>query len=191
MSKLTTPAKRVEHVVALRPEVCSLDLNTMFSGTSVVINTPKNVAKMAEAMRAAGAKPELEVFDSGDIHLAHQLIKDGVLDEPTLFQIVLGVRYGFSGTPDTLIYARSLLPRKCQWAAFGLGRNQFPMVAQAYLLGGHVRVGMEDNIYLDKGVLAPSNAALVERAVAIVKSLGGAVATPLEARQILDLRAGA
>lgn len=187
-TSLTTPEARVEHIVALKPELCSLDLNTMWSGSSVVINTPANVTKMAKLILEAGAKPELEVFDSGDIHLALQLIKDGVLPTPALFQIVTGVRYGFSHTPQTLAYAASLLPKDCQWAAFGIGRMEFPMLAQAYLLGGHIRVGMEDNLYISKGKLTPSNAALCERAVEIIDRLGGKVATPKQARAILGLR---
>lgn len=185
---LLPPERRVEHIVALRPDVCSLDLNTMWSGSSVVINTPANVARMARLIREAGAKPELEVFDSGDIHLAHQLLADGVLDSPPLFQIVLGVRYGFASTPATLAYARSLLPPDAMWAAFGIGRMEFPMLAQAFLLGGHVRVGLEDNIYIAKGKLAPSNAALCEKAVRIIRDLGGEVASAEEARSILGLR---
>jgi len=186
-STLVRPERRVEHVVALRPELCSLDLNTMWFGSSVVMNTPKNVAIMAEAIREAGVKPELEVFDSGDIQLAHQLLADGVLARPPLFQVVLGIKNGFPATPETLLYARSLLPADAMWAAMGIGRMEFPVVAQAFLLGGHVRVGLEDNLYLKKGVLAPSNAALVERAVTIVEALGGSVATPVEARRLLGL----
>ena len=118
---LEHPLKRVEHSLALKPDICSLDLNTMFFGGSVVINTPRNIRIMAEAIRNAGTLPELEVFDSGDIHLAHDLLKEGVLDQPPLFQIVLGVKYGFSGAAETLRYARSLLPTKARWAAFGIG----------------------------------------------------------------------
>ena len=184
---LTTPDVRVAHVVALKPDICSLDLNTMYSGSSVVINTPRNVARMAELIGGAGVKPELEVFDSGDIHLARALIADGVIATPALFQIVLGVRYGAAATPDAMRYMRSLLPGDAQWAAFGIGRWEFPMLAQAYLLGGHVRVGLEDNIYLEKGVLAPSNAALVDKAVRILRLLGGEVATPTQARDMLGL----
>jgi len=190
-SSLMRPEKRVEHVVALRPEICSLDLNTMWFGSSVVINTPASAAAMARAIREAGVLPELEVFDSGDIQLAHQLLEGGVLVRPPLFQIVLGIRNGFPATPETLLYARSLLPPEAHWAAMGIGRMEFPIVAQACLLGGHVRVGLEDNLYLEKGVLAPSNGALVERAVTIVELLGQSVATPAEARAILGLPAGA
>jgi uncharacterized protein (DUF849 family) len=187
-STLVRPELRVEHVLALRPEICSLDLNTMWFGTAAVINTPRNVTIMAHAIREAGVVPELEVFDSGDIHLAHQLLADGVLQRPPLFQVVLGIRYGFPATPETLMFAKSLLPQDAMWAAMGTGRMEFPIVAQAALLGGHVRVGLEDNIYLEKGVLAPSNAALVERAAQIVRLLGRDVASPAEARHILGLR---
>ena len=186
---LVRPERRVEHVLALKPEICSLDLNTMWFGSAVVINTPKNARIMAEAIREAGVMPELEVFDSGDLQLAHQLLADGVLARPPLFQVVLGIRNGFPATPETLLYAKSLLPADAMWAAMGIGRMEFPIVAQACLLGGHVRVGLEDNLYLSKGVLAPSNAALVERAVQLVELLGRSVATPAEARAILGLEA--
>src|SRR5262245_16230860 len=121
-STLTTPERRVVHVVELRPEMCSLDFNTMVSGKNVVINTPRNVRLMAEAIVSAGVKPELEVFDSGDIHMAKDLIADGVLSGPHLFQIVTGVKYGASSAPETLMYMKSLLPAGCEWTAIGLGR---------------------------------------------------------------------
>jgi uncharacterized protein (DUF849 family) len=186
---LLHPMRRVEHVLALKPEICTLDLNTMWSGTAVVINTPDNVAIMAKAMKEAGSKPELEVFDSGDIALAKVLIEQGVLDTPALFQIVTGIRYGFESSPATMMYARNLLPEGSQWAGFGIGRMAFPMVAQAFLLGGHVRIGLEDAVMLRKGVLAPDNAAMVKKAAMIVDELGGELATVKEARQILGLAA--
>jgi uncharacterized protein (DUF849 family) len=189
-SSLMRPEQRVEHVLALRPEICSLDLNTMWFGSSVVINTPDSVRVMAEAIQSAGVRPELEVFDSGDIQLAQELLERGVLERPPLFQVVLGIRNGFPATPATLLYAKSLLPEDAIWAAMGIGRMEFPIVAQACLLGGHVRVGLEDNLYLSKGELAPSNAALVERAVTLVELLGGSVATAAEAREMLSLAAG-
>ncbi len=185
---LTTPERRMEHVVALRPEICSLDLNTMYSGTSVVINTPDSVRTMAGLAREAGTLPELEVFDSGDIHLARDLIADGTLEAPALFQIVLGTRYGADASPATMAYLRSLLPEGSHWASFGIGRNEYRMLLQSWLLGGHVRVGLEDNIYLRKGLLAPDNAALVAKAVHLLDELDAAVATPDQARQILGLR---
>ncbi|MDB5776135.1 MAG: hypothetical protein JWP38_2268 [Herbaspirillum sp.] len=186
-STLTIPEKRVEHIVALRPDICSLDLNTMNSGGEVVINTPRNVTRMAKLIRAAGVKPEIELFDSGDIHLALDLIQQGVLEGPGLFSFVLGVKYGFSATPETMLYARNLLPPGATWTGFGVGRHEFAMVAQAYLYGGHVRVGFEDNIYISKGVLAQSNAVLVRRAHEIIESIGGEIASAAQARTILGL----
>jgi len=184
---LLPPLERVKHVIELRPDVCSLDLNTMNSGPDVVINTPANVRKMAQAMNAAGVLPELEVFDSGDIHLARDLLSDGTLKGPGLFTIVMGVKYGFASLPETLFYAKQLLPAGAVWSAFGIGRAEYPMLAQAWLLGGNVRVGLEDNIYLSKGVLARSNAELVAKARRVVEDLGGAIATAAEARAMLGL----
>ena len=184
---LLAPDKRVEHIAALKPDICSLDLNTMNSGNDVVINTPKNVRRMAHVIREAGVKPELEIFDSGDLHLALDLIKEGVLEGPGLWTFVMGVKYGFAATPETLLYARNFLPKDAVWSAFGIGRAEFPIVAQAWLAGGHIRVGLEDNIYLAKGVLAESNAVLVARAREIVLSLGGEIATATQAREQLGL----
>ena len=184
---LLAPEKRVQHVAELRPDVCSLDFNTMNSGNDVVMNTPKNVRRMAAVIREAGVRPELEIFDSGDMHLARDLIADGSLQGPGMWTFVHGVKYGFDASPETLLYARGLLPAGAFWSAFGVGRHAFPMVAAAYLAGGHVRVGLEDNIYLARGVLAPSNAALVQRARRIVEDLGGQVATAAQARELLQL----
>ena len=184
---LTTPERRVAHIVQLRPELCSLDFDTMVFGDDVVINTPRNVRRMAQAIAGAGVKPELEVFDSGHIVMAKDLIAEGVLPGPHLFQIVMGVKYGALSTPETLVYLKSILPAACEWAAFGLGRMEFPMVAQSFLLGGHVRVGFEDNVYIRKGELARDNAHLVERAVRIIQDLGGEPASVPEARAILGL----
>jgi uncharacterized protein (DUF849 family) len=184
---LLVPEKRVEHIEILRPDICTLDLNTMNSGGEVVINTPRNVRKMAGRMRAARVLPEIELFDSGDCHLARDLLADGTLEGPGLFSLVLGVKYGFSATPETMFYARSLLPPGAIWSGFGIGRAEFPMVAQAYLLGGHVRVGMEDNLHMSKGVLAKTNAELVTHAAAIVKSLGADIANSREVRAMLKL----
>jgi uncharacterized protein (DUF849 family) len=185
---LVPPLERVKHVVELKPDVCSLDLNTMNSGPDVVINTPANVRKMAKAMNDAGVLPELEVFDSGDIHLARDLIADGTIKGPGLFTLVMGVKYGFASLPETVFYARSILPEGALWSAFGIGRAEFPMLAQTWLLGGNVRVGLEDNIYLSKGVLAKSNAELVAKARRILEDLGGSVASAAEAREMLGLK---
>jgi uncharacterized protein (DUF849 family) len=185
---LKPPLERVRHVVELKPDICSLDLNTMNSGPDVVINTPANVRKMAKAMNDAGVIPELEVFDSGDMNLARDMFADGTLKGPGLYTIVMGVKYGFASLPETLFYARSLLPPGAIWSAFGIGRAEFPMLAQTWLLGGNVRVGLEDNIYLSKGVLAKSNAELVAKARRILDDLGASIATPAEARAMLGLR---
>jgi len=184
---LMPPDERVAHVLELRPEICTLDLNTMWSGDSAVINAPWSVRRMAEMILDAGVKPELEVFDSGDIHLARQLIADGVLPDPAMVQIVTGVRWGFAATPQTMAFARSLLPPDAVWAGFGIGRMAYPMLAQAWLLGGHVRIGMEDMVSIRRGELAPDNASLVRKAARIVDDLGGRLATPAEARRILGL----
>ncbi|MBU8542922.1 MULTISPECIES: BKACE family enzyme [Roseomonadaceae] len=185
-STLMSPEQRVAHIVELKPEIATLDLNTMWSGSAVVINAPWSVTKMAELIYSVGTIPELEVFDSGDIGLAKKLMADGVLKGPCLFQVCMGIRYGFDWDPATLNYAKSILPPGSPWAAFAIGRMEFPMLAQAWLLGGHVRVGLEDNIYLNKGELAVSNTVLVERAVRILRELGAEPMTAAEARAELS-----
>jgi len=182
------PAKeRVRHVVELRPDICSLDMGSMNMGGYAFINTPGILEAMAVAIRDAGVTPELEVFETGHLLLAKRMIETGHVKPPGLFQICLGISWAQPATPEAMTYMRNLLPPDCTWFAFGISLHQFPMVAQAVLLGGHPRVGMEDNLYLEKGKLAPSNAALVEKAAKIVETLGDHVATPAEARQILGL----
>ena len=184
---LMAPELRVEHIVALKPDICTLDLNTMNSGGQVVINTPKNVRKMAAIIKNAGVKPEIELFDSGDIALMQDMIRDGSLTGPILCSFVMGVSYGFQPSPETVLYARSLLPADAEFTAIGIGRHAFTSVAQSYLAGGHVRVGLEDSVYLSKGVLAESNAVLVAKARRIVEDLGGQIASAREARAMLGL----
>jgi 3-dehydrocarnitine:acetyl-CoA trimethylamine transferase len=184
---LMLPEKRVEHISVLRPDICTLDLNTMTFGKEVVINTPPNVRRMAKIIRAAGVKPEIELFDSGDIALMLDLVKDGTLSGPHLVSIVMGVRYGFQPSPETVLYARGMLPPDTQFTAFGTGRWGFPGVALSYLSGGHVRVGIEDGVQIARGVLAESNAQMVEKARDIVEKLGGQIATSAEARALVGL----
>jgi uncharacterized protein (DUF849 family) len=184
---LIAPELRVEHITELKPDICTLDLNTMNSGGQVVINTPANVRRMAAVIRAAGVKPEIELFDSGDIALLADLVADGTLSSPLLTSFVMGVRYGFQPSAETILYARNLLPPMAAFTAIGIGRSAFHAVALSYLCGGHVRVGLEDAVYLEKGVLAPSNAALVTKARRIIEDLGGAIATAAEARALLGL----
>ena len=185
---LCHPLKRVEHVAQLKPDICSLDLNTMNSGADVVMNTPSNVRKMAKVIRDSGVMPELEIFDTGDLNLAKDLLQDGTIDGPGLFTFVMGVKYGLNADPATLLYMRDQLPQGANWAAFGISRAEYPIVAQAWLYGGHVRVGMEDNIYLSKGVLCKTNAELVLKAKALIESMGGELASSNEARAMLGLR---
>ncbi len=185
---MTAPLARVRHVVELRPDLCSLDVGSMNFGETGFVNTPQHLRVMAKAISEAGVKPELEVFEAGHISLARKLVDEGHIGRPPLFQICLGVPWGAPATPETMMFMRGLLPTGALWASFGISRMEFPMVAQAVILGGHVRVGLEDNLYLESGVLAPGNAALVERAVRIVRLLGADVATPEEARSILGLK---
>lgn len=187
-TNLLQPEKRVAHILALKPDIATLDLNTMTFGREVVINTPRSVAAMAEAMYEAGVLPEIELFDSGDCQLCADLLAQGKLRAPGLASLVLGVKYGFPATPETLFYARSLVPAGIAWTGFGIGRSAYPLLAQSYLLGGHVRIGLEDAIYIAKGEFAPSNAAMVEKAVWIVRKLGGELASAEEARAMLGLR---
>ena len=186
-TNLTIPEKRVEHIALIKPDISTLDLNTMTFGREVVINTPDNVRRMAKVIREAGVWPEIELFDSGDIALFNDLIADGTLAPNPLCSIVMGVKYGFQCSPETLLYARNLLPKGARFTGFGIGRFAFPMVAQSYLAGGHVRVGMEDAVFIEKGVLTPSNAAMVTKARGIVEALGGQIATTAEARALLGL----
>jgi uncharacterized protein (DUF849 family) len=184
---LMNPEKRVAHIERLKPDICTLDLNTMNSGGQVVINTPANVRRMAKVIRACGVKPEIELFDSGDIAMMHDLLKDGTLSGPQLTSFVMGVSYGFQPSPETVLYARNLLPVDAQFTAIGIGRSMFTMVAQSYLAGGHARVGLEDGVYLERGVLAESNALMVEKARRILQDLGAQIATPQQARVQLGL----
>ncbi|MEM7133883.1 MAG: 3-keto-5-aminohexanoate cleavage protein [Chloroflexota bacterium] len=179
--------KRTEHVVALKPDVCSLDFPTMWFGQRAFMNVPDILREMATIIREAGTKPELEVFDSGDIRLVNDFLDEGLLEAPPFFQVVMGVKYGFSATPETVFYAKSQLPPGSKFAAFGVSRMAFPMVAQSWLAGGHCRIGLEDAIYLSRGVLAPNNAAMVIKAKRIIEDLGGKVATVAEGREILGI----
>lgn len=181
------PMKRVEHVLALKPDVCTLDLNTMTFGQEVVINLPANVTKMAEAMYGVGVKPEIELFDSGDIHLAQDLFAKGVLKKPAMACLVLGVKYGFTATAETMMFAKSMLPSEVEWTGFGIGRAAFPMLAQSWILGGNVRIGMEDTVHIARGRLTSGNGELVDKARWIIESMGGELASAEEARARLGL----
>jgi uncharacterized protein (DUF849 family) len=186
-SVLKSPEERVRHVVELKPDICSLDMGSLNMGDRVFVNTPKHLQAMAAAIKDAGVMPELEVFETGHLLLAKRFIENRYVKPPGLFQICLGISWGQPATTEAMAYMRNLLPPDSPWFAFGISLHQFPMVAQTILLGGHPRVGLEDNIYLEKGRLAPSNAALVEKAAKIIETLGDYVATAADARQILGL----
>ncbi len=181
------PEERLAHVIECKPEICSLDCGTMnFGGDYTYINTEPFLRKMAQMVQELGVKPELEVFDLGQIRLAQKLIDEGLIDTPPMFQICLGIPWGAGADTETMAAMKHALPNNALWAGFGISRMQMPMVAQAVLLGGNVRVGLEDNIYLDKGVLA-TNGMLVERAVEIIERLGARVVGPDEARKKMGL----
>jgi uncharacterized protein (DUF849 family) len=186
------PAERLVHVEDLKPEICSLDCGTLNfgGGNEIYISTPAYLKAMAEQVKAWGVKPELEVFDLGHIRFARAMIDAGLIEDPPLFQICLGIPWGAGADTATMMAMRDALPDGALWAGFGISRMEMPMVAQAVVLGGNVRVGLEDNLYLDKGVLA-SNGQLVERAVEIVERLGARVLSPQEARDKLGLKGAA
>jgi uncharacterized protein (DUF849 family) len=183
------PHYRVEHVIKLRPDICTLDLNVMNRGNdNITVNSVRVAREMAGIIKAAGVKPELEIFDSGDLHIAKMLIDEGIIENSPLWQICTGVKWGWQSSVDTLEYAKKLLPQGANWCAFGIGVWQMPFVALSTISGGNARVGLEDNIYIEKGVLAKSNKELVEKAVRIIKDIGGSVATATEARDILKIK---
>lgn len=184
---LMPPEQRVAHVVNLKPEICTLDFNTMNSGGQVVINTPRNVDIMAEIIADAGVKPELELFDTGDIAMANDFLAAGKISEPAMVSLVTGVKYGLPSTPDIMATAARMLRPGTQWTGFGIGRMAFPMLVQSWLLGGHLRIGMEDTCYIGRGQLTQGNGELVARARDIIEKLGGEIAGPQEARAILGL----
>ncbi len=173
--------------IALRPELCSLDIGSVNFRDRLFANPPDWGETAARAMQAAGVKPEIEVFDVGHIHQARHLIERGLIDPPPYFQLCMGVDWGIPATAENLLFMQRQLPPGAVWSVLGVGRTQLPMITLGILLGGHIRVGFEDNLYLRKGVLAPSNAAFVEMAVNLAHQLQREVATPAEARAILGL----
>ncbi len=185
-SVLLKPLLRVKHIQAIKPELCSIDFNTMHqAGDGIRINHKRVTREMVRLVQEAGTKPELEIFDSGDFRIAQEFVADGTIKGTPFWQFAMGIKYGWNSTPNALHYAyRELVPGST-WSAFGIGKDEMPILAQTMILGGHVRVGLEDNIYTSKGVLAKSNAELVVMAKEIIKLLGGSVATFSEARKIL------
>ena len=183
------PDERLAHVELCKPEICSLDCGTLNFGLNdslIYVSTLPILKRMAELTQKWGVRPELEVFDLGHIRLAKELIKEGLINEPPMFQICLGIPWGADQSADTMKVMKDHLPENAHWSGFGISRMQIPMAAAAVTLGGNVRVGLEDNLYLSRGVLA-TNGQLVEKIVNIIDLMGGRVLTPEEARNKLGL----
>ncbi|MFA5537152.1 MAG: 3-keto-5-aminohexanoate cleavage protein [Bacillota bacterium] len=181
--------ERMKPFIELKPEMASYDCGSMnWAHNSVFINSPSFLEKLGPAMRENGVKPEIEVFDAGMIYNALYYLKKGILDSPPHFQFVLGAPGGMAATVENLVFLKSLIPQEATWSALGIGRGHLPILYTALALGGHIRVGMEDNIYYSKGVLAKSNVEFVERSKRIVAEIGKKLATPDETRNILGLR---
>ena len=183
------PEERLDHVELCKPEICSLDCGTLNFGVndhSIYISTLPILRKMAKLTQSWGVKPELEVFDLGHIRLAKQLISEKLVNEPPMFQICLGIPWGADQSVDTMKVMKDHLPQNAFWSGFGISRMQIPMATAAVAMGGNVRVGLEDNLYLSKGVLA-TNGQLVEKIVKIIELMGGKVLSPEEARTKLGL----
>ena len=181
--------ERLAHVAELRPEICTLDCGSMnfAEGDYVMTNTPAMLRTMARQVQELGVKPEIEVFDTGHLALARQLIAEGLIDGPPLIQLCMGIPYGAPDDLATLLAMVGGLPPGCVFSAFSIGRMQLPYVAMAALAGGNVRVGLEDNLYLSKGTLA-TNAQLVGRAVTILQAMNARILSPAEVRAKLGLR---
>jgi uncharacterized protein (DUF849 family) len=180
--------ERLAHVEAIKPDICSLDCGTLNfgEGNTTYISTPDMLRDMAKRVRDIGVKPELEVFDTGNLWFANQLCEEGLVDSPAWVQLCTGIPYGMPNDVGLLTALTKLVPDGGQWTSFGLGAMQIPWVAQSVLLGGHVRVGLEDNLYLERGVFA-SNASLVDRAAELIRLMGARIQGPDQARETLGL----
>ncbi|MEP7007046.1 MAG: 3-keto-5-aminohexanoate cleavage protein [Sphingomonas bacterium] len=182
-----TAERRLEHILDLKPDICTLDICTMQLWGGVAINLDPMITRMGHMIQDAGVVPEIECFEAGDFVFADDLMAKGAIPKSAPFSFVLGTKYGLPATPEAMIYARNQIPRGARWTGFGVSRHSFPMAAQAVLLGGNMRVGFEDTIYLRRGQLANDNAALVHWGVDLVERLGGDVASVEETREMLGL----
>ena len=171
----------------LQPELASFDAGSVNLGGAVFSNPPEFLDQAAERMKRQGVKPELEIFDSGMITAVLRMRDEGKLDEPLYVQFVLGTPWGAAATPKSLLYLHEHIPPGSPWSVIGAGKTQFAMAMMGLIMGGHIRVGMEDNIYLKRGVLARSNAQFVERVVRLAQEYGREIASPKEAKEILGL----
>jgi uncharacterized protein (DUF849 family) len=183
---LVQPLERLEHIEALRPDICTLDVGTFNFGDAIFVNTPAHLRIMAARIQELGVKAEIEVFEPGHIVFAHKLIDEGLIDGPPMFQLCLGVPYSSPATAEILTVMKNMLPVNARWSAFGISRWEFDIVAQAVAQNGNCRVGLEDNLYLRKGEFA-TNRQLVERAARIIGEVGRELATPAEAAKILGI----
>lgn len=181
-----TPEERLQPV-ELKPEMATLSCGTCNFGNDVFMNSQEYMEKFAKRMKELGVKPEIEVFERGMINNALKLVKKGLLDSPLHFDFVMGVPGAITGEIRDLLYLAESIPKESTWTVAGIGRYELPLATMAIMMGGHVRVGFEDNIYYKKGELAKSNAQLVERIVRLAKELGREIATPDEARKILNI----
>jgi uncharacterized protein (DUF849 family) len=190
-SDVASVEDRVRHIRDCVPDICSLDVTTANQVDGdvehVYLNTTRTLRAMARVFKSLGVKPELETFQAGDVAFANQLVAEGLIEGVPLYQFVLGVKWGAPASVETILYMRGLLPSPAIWTAMGISRLQMPIAAASILLGGNIRVGLEDNLYLNRGVFA-TNPQLVERAINIIRDLGEEVATPGEARQMLLLK---
>ncbi|GAB3048786.1 beta-keto acid cleavage family enzyme [Virgibacillus ainsalahensis] len=184
---IQTPEERHEPVGLLQPEICTLDCGSVNFGEQVYFSPTDWLRKQAQLIKDSGVKPELECFDTGHIRFANQLAQEGLVEGNPMYQFCLGIPWGADADAETISYMKSRIPENADWAAFGIGRMQMPIVAESVLQGGNARVGLEDNLYLKKGQLA-TNEQLVDKAVGIVQSLGADIMSPAEARKHLNLR---
>ena len=183
---LIQPLDRLHHIEELKPDICTLDVGTFNFGETIFVNTPAHLRIMAKRIQELGVKPEIEVFEPGHIMFAHQLIKEGLIDGAPMFQLCLGIPHASPATPEILNVMRGLLPENANWSAFGISRMEFSIVAQAASLGGNCRVGLEDNLYIEKGEFA-TNLKLIERAGRIIREIGRELATPQQAAERLGI----
>lgn len=184
---MATPEERMEHILKCRPEICTIDCGTFNDGQNMTyIATLDQLRATVRQLKGTGVTPEIEAFDLGFLWQAKILINEGLLPPNTLFQLCMGVPFGAEATTSAVLAMRDHIPQGFNWCAFGIGRDEFPMLAQAFVMGGNVRVGLEDNIYLGKGQLA-TNGQLVEKGKNMIENLGGSVMTPAEAREAFGL----
>jgi uncharacterized protein (DUF849 family) len=183
-----TAERRLEHILDLKPDMCTLDICTMQLWGGVAINLEPMITRMGHMIQDAGVLPEIECFEAGDFVFADDLMAKGAIPKNAPFSFVLGTKYGLPATPEAMIYSRNQIPRGAVWTGFGVSRYSFPMAAQAVLLGGNVRVGFEDTVNLRRGQQAVDNADLVRWGVDLIDRLGGDVASIGETREMLGLK---